>query len=47
MKNDILCGRNCLRKEVMVTKEVQVGVRVMLVRFRAEMVGLPYKEASK
>lgn len=25
MKNDILCGRNCLRKEVMVTKEVQVG----------------------
>lgn len=25
MKNDSLCGRNCLSKEVMVTREVQVG----------------------
>lgn len=24
-KNDILCGRNCLRKEVTVTRQVQVG----------------------
>lgn len=30
-----------------VHRQYTAGVRVMQVRFRAEMVGLPYKEASK